>query len=148
MHTPGQQAFDTAALAFEALLSALGPGRHHLLISAHTALGSSATASVVVEGAPGGLVRTEKEGSLMFCYTLAQASAAFDCAVVFARTVAPDGGGKSVVQGWVLTGGWPRAMPAAKVFDAYCTDLATGDPLPPEPETEYVAGAPVTRPAT
>ncbi len=146
MHTPGPQAFDTGALAFEALLGALGLGHHHLLISAHTALGSSATASVVVEGAPGGLVRAEREGSLMFCYTLAQASAAFGCAVVFARTVAPDGDG-SVVQGWRLTDGWPRAMSAAEVFDAYCTDLATGEPLPPEPETEYLAGAPVTRPA-
>ncbi|MEU4898579.1 hypothetical protein AB0B12_39350 [Streptomyces sp. NPDC044780] len=149
MPTPAPQAFNTGVLAFEALLSALGPGHHHLLTSAHTPEGGSvATASVTVESAPDGRIRTEKEGALMFCHVLAQASLAFECGVVFARSVTPDGGGKVVVQGWVLTDGWPRSMSAAEVFNAYCTELATGDPVPPEPDTEYLAGAPVAPPAT
>ncbi|MDN3059370.1 hypothetical protein PH213_33520 [Streptomyces sp. SRF1] len=147
MHTPRPQAFDTGVLAFEALLGALGPGHHHLLISAHTPEGGSvATASVTVESAPDGHVRAEREGALMFCHVLAQASLAFERGAVFARSVTPDGGGKAVVQGWALIDGWPRSMSAAEVFNAYCTDLATGDPLPPEPDTEYLAGATVAPP--
>jgi len=34
-------------------------------------------------------------------------------------------------------------MEAADVFAAYCTDLATGDPIPPEPGTDYRAGTPL-----
>ncbi|MFE9687508.1 hypothetical protein [Streptomyces sp. NPDC006285] len=135
--------FDTAAQAFEALLDALGPGRHHLVCSAHSALGSFASASATVECAPGDQdqANADYEGWLMFCHLLAQTSITFRDAAIFARTYTTDS--TSVLRGWSVIEGWPQPMAAADVFAAYCTDLATGDPIPPEPGTDYQAGTPV-----
>ncbi|MFD3381339.1 MULTISPECIES: hypothetical protein [unclassified Streptomyces] len=135
--------FDTAARAFEALLDALGPGRHHLVCSAHTALGSFASASATVECPPDDQdqANADYEGWLMFCHLLAQTSIAFRDATIFTRTHTTDT--TSVLRGWKVTNGWPQPMAAADVFAAYCTDLATGDPIPPEPGTDYQAGTPL-----
>ncbi|MFE9881927.1 hypothetical protein [Streptomyces sp. NPDC005784] len=138
---------ETATLAFEALLDASGPGVHHLVCSATSALGSYASASVVVQLEPGDPVRADAdlEGSLMFCHVLAQTSRFFTCAAVFTRTYTP--GGACRVRGWTVVDGWPQPMQAADVFAAYCTDFTTGAPLPPEPGTDYQAGLPVPTPA-
>ncbi|MCW8103544.1 hypothetical protein [Streptomyces tauricus] len=145
MHNPATlpDPFETAAQAFSALLDALGPGRHQLVCSAHTALGSFASASVDAEYAPDDQdeVDADSEGWLMFCHLLAQTSIGFRDAAIFTRTYTTDSA--SVVRGWKVTNGWPYPMDAADVFATYCTDLATGDPLPPEPGTDYQAGTPL-----
>jgi len=84
--------FETAAQAFGALLDALGPGRHHLVCSAHTALGSFASASATVECAPDDQdqANADYEGWLMFCHLLAQTSISFRDAALFARTYTSD----------------------------------------------------------
>ncbi|WP_331732668.1 hypothetical protein [Streptomyces sp. NBC_00989] len=135
--------FETAAQAFGALLDALGPGRHHLVCSAHTALGSFASASATVECAPDDpdQVNADYEGWLMFCHLLAQTSIGFRDAALFVRSYTTDSA--SVLRGWHVADGWPQPMEAADVFSAYCTDLATGDPIPPEPGTDYQAGTPL-----
>ncbi|MFG3133710.1 hypothetical protein ACGFZU_39190 [Streptomyces tendae] len=139
--------FDTAAQAFEALLDALGPGRHHLVCSAHTSRGSFASASATVECTDDDRDQADAdyEGWLMFCHLLAQTSIAFRQATIFARTHTTDL--TSVLRGWRVTNGWPQPMAAADVFAAYCTDLATGDPIPPEPGTDYQAGTPLPTPS-
>ncbi|MFF3489100.1 hypothetical protein ACFYXC_38545 [Streptomyces sp. NPDC002701] len=136
--------FDTAAQAFEALLDALEPGRHRLVCSAHTALGSYASASASVECTPGDQdqVSAGYEGWLMFCHLLAQTSIAFRDAAIFARTYTTDS--TSVLRGWFVIEVRPQPMAAADVFAAYCTDLATGDPIPPEPRTDYQAVPPLS----
>lgn len=48
----------------------------------------------------------------------------------------------SRVLGWRLTDCTARPLNRAEIFDAYCTNPATGEPIPPESGTEY-ADAPV-----
>ncbi|WP_369228418.1 hypothetical protein AB5J52_48070 (plasmid) [Streptomyces sp. R39] len=136
--------FDTASQAFKALLDVLGPGRHQLTCSAQTLLGSYASATTSVEGGPDDQFRAQPdpEGWLMFCHLLAQTSIAFRHAAVFTRTYITDS--TSVVRGWSVIDGWPHPMGAADVFAAHCSDLASGDPIPPEPGTDYQAGALLT----
>ncbi|MCZ4610383.1 hypothetical protein O3S80_42800 [Streptomyces sp. Lzd4kr] len=132
--------FETAAQAFKALLDTLGAGRHHLVCSAHTDQGSFASVSTTVDRAPDDqdLMEADGEGSLMFCHLLAQTSLGYRDAAIFTRTYASED--RAVLRGWRVTAGWPEPMEAADVFAAYCTDLATGDPIPPEPGTDYQAG--------
>ncbi|GGX93825.1 hypothetical protein [Streptomyces fructofermentans] len=135
--------FETAAQAFGALLDALGPGHHHLLCSAYTPLGSFASASTTIECTPDqDHVDADYEGWLMFCHLLAQTSIAFRGATIFTRTYTTTS--TSVLRGWSVTNGWPHPMTANDVYTAYCIDPATGEPTPPEPDTDYQAGTPLT----
>ncbi len=47
------------------------------------------------------------------------------------------------VRGWRLRAGRAQPLTAAEVFDAYCTDPVTGEPVAPEPGVEYRAGTPL-----
>ncbi|WP_424214873.1 hypothetical protein ACN20G_23965 [Streptomyces sp. BI20] len=58
-----------------------------------------------------------------------------------ARTGRPDR-----VHGWRLTEGGLVPLSAGAVFDAYCTDPATGDPIGPEPGVDHCAGYPIPEP--
>lgn len=50
------------------------------------------------------------------------------------------------VRGWSFRDAWPRALSAAEVFTAYCTDADTGEPIPPEHGVDYAPGLPLTPP--
>lgn len=45
------------------------------------------------------------------------------------------------VRGWRLDRGLLHPLDEAQMFDAHCTDSASGEPIPPEPGVEYT-GAP------
>ncbi|WP_126898100.1 hypothetical protein [Streptomyces sp. WAC 01325] len=100
--------FETAAQAFKALLDTLGAGRHHLVCSAHTDLGSFASVSTTVDRAPDDqdLMEADGEGSLMFCHLLAQTSLGYRDAAIFTRTYASED--KAVLRGWRVTAGGPN----------------------------------------
>ncbi|MER0443079.1 hypothetical protein ABR738_00560 [Streptomyces sp. Edi4] len=46
-------------------------------------------------------------------------------------------GGDDQVRAWSIGGGAVSPLSRAEVFNAYCTDAATGEPIPPCPQTEY-----------
>ncbi|MGW5877280.1 hypothetical protein ACWFMI_12125 [Nocardiopsis terrae] len=46
-----------------------------------------------------------------------------------------------LVRGWYVTGHRLIPLDGARMFDAHCTDAASGEPLPPEHGVEYT-GAP------
>ncbi|MFD9484118.1 hypothetical protein ACFWBX_08950 [Streptomyces sp. NPDC059991] len=50
------------------------------------------------------------------------------------------------VRGWRLCNGRLHPLTAAEVFAAYCTDIDTGEPVPPEHGVDYQSGYPLTRP--
>ncbi|MGW7189831.1 hypothetical protein ACWGIP_11865, partial [Streptomyces sp. NPDC054838] len=50
------------------------------------------------------------------------------------------------VHGWRLDRGRLVALSAAAVFNAYCTDADTGEPVAPEPGVEYCPGYEVDEP--
>lgn len=50
------------------------------------------------------------------------------------------------IRGWIVVGGEWRAVSAAQLFNAMCTDAETGEPIPPEPAAEYLDAWPVAVP--
>ncbi|MGW1887792.1 hypothetical protein [Streptomyces sp. NPDC001970] len=135
-----------AYAAFEALLTALGQGSHHLTCCAEGADGQMVVACLQVE-----VDRTEPgpptasapvDDARVFTILLAAAMATGGGLV--SRTYRTNGG--SVVRGWKTQDGWPLPLTEAEVFSAFCTDALTGDPISPEPDTSYQPGIPlVTR---
>jgi hypothetical protein len=138
-----QQAFARATQALMRLLEAAGPGRHHLVCSVPAdAQGLLAALRTHVDerGRP---VFADPE-ALVFCAVLAAGIVTDSPGGVVLRSDA--GGGTDQVRGWSLRDGWLEPLTEAEVFDAYCTDPASGGPVPPEPGVEYRAGAALTPP--
>ncbi|MFR9675732.1 hypothetical protein [Streptomyces sp. TR02-1] len=141
------RAFRAATDAFDALLTALGPGRHHLVCSVDA---PESPLLAVLE------VRTTREGrreldgpdTTFFCAVLAVGLAHEASGGLVTRT-APSVSGRGrvpeTVRGWCLQGGWLAPLAEAEVFSAYCTHAETGEPLPPEPGVRYGAGIPLPR---
>lgn len=73
-----------------------------------------------------------------FCELLAIAITGAHLSGLAMRTA----GEKATVRGWKFTDGDPIPLNRAQTFKAYCTDAETGEPIPPDPDTEY-ADAPV-----
>ncbi|MFD6763556.1 hypothetical protein ACFWDW_31495 [Streptomyces roseolus] len=136
----GRDAFDRATRLLLALLDGAGSGTHHLVCSVpaaddhllavlHTARDDRGTnhhdptaatefaavlAAGIVLAAPGGLVlRATRPGR-------------------------PDR-----LHGWRLADGTLAPLTEAEVFAAYCTDVRTGEPLPPEHGVDHRAGFPL-----
>jgi len=42
------------------------------------------------------------------------------------------------IRGWIVTEGEWKAVTAAQLFNAMCTDPETEEPIPPEPAAEYL----------
>lgn len=127
---------------FGALLSALGEGTHFLLCAVPTPEGTLCGSTVIA--LDGEEVTTVLDECASFCVALAVGVSPAMCGGVVARTVMDDG--SDVVRGWKLADGWAQALNAAEVFDAYCTDRETGEPVPPEPGVDYRAGIPLPHP--
>lgn len=137
----GRAAFDRASHLLARLLEAAGPGTHHLVCTVpakderllavlHTTRGAG--------DAPDGPDRFEPSEGAEFAGVLAVGVALETRGGVVLRTTAPDT--RDRVYGWRLVRGSLVPLSAGEVFDAYCTDADTGEPVPPEPDVEYRAG--------
>ncbi|MFI2264090.1 hypothetical protein [Streptomyces tubercidicus] len=137
-------AFARATQALQQLLEALGNGTHHLVCS--VAAGDPPLLAVLHATAPEGTrLQLDESETLIFCTALAAGFALRTPGGIVSRTTTgPDG--HDTVRGWALHGSWPRALNAAEVFTAYCTDADTGDPIPPEHGVDYAPGLPLTPP--
>ncbi|MGK5500750.1 hypothetical protein [Streptomyces sp. URMC 125] len=125
------------------LLGAAGPGTHHLVCSV-TGTAGPLVAVLHAEAEPPAPPRTDPARELVFRAVLAAGLAAGRPGGVVMRTVR---GGREEVRGWSLAGGRLRPLTEAEVFSAYCTDVETGEPVPPEPGLAYRAGFPLPRPS-
>ncbi|MEV7089276.1 hypothetical protein AB0O07_25870 [Streptomyces sp. NPDC093085] len=152
----GRASFDRASHILLRLLTAAGPGTHHLVCSVPAAddqllavLHADTTDSTgntdTTDGTPPG------EGTFLEDAAVFDATEATEFVSVLAAGVALESGGGVVLRtsapgtpdrlhGWRLAAGDLVPLTAAEVFNAYCTDAETGDPLPPEPGAEYHAG--------
>nr|WSX19169.1 hypothetical protein OG690_04650 [Streptomyces tubercidicus] len=137
-------AFARATQALQQLLEALGNGTHHLVCS--VAAGDPPLLAVLHATAPeGARLQLDESETLIFCTALAAGFALRTPGGIVSRTTTgPDG--HDTVRGWALHDSWPRALNAAEVFTAYCTDADTGDPIPPEHGVDYAPGLPLTPP--
>jgi hypothetical protein len=134
-----QAAFDRATLAFTRLLESAGSGSHHLVCSVPLD-NVPLAAAVQAERDADGTVHLAETDALVLCTLLAAAIATGGPGGLVLRTGDGTPAAPDHVRGWTLRDGWPHPLTEAQVFDAYCTDAGTGDPVPPEPGVTYCAG--------
>ncbi|MCX5379568.1 hypothetical protein [Streptomyces sp. NBC_00091] len=135
----GQASFERAADMVERLVEGAGPGHHHLVCSIpaeHEQLIAVLHAEAAPE--PGARPRIEGRAGLDFVTVLAAGLALGGAGGLVLRSTTE--GFRDRVHGWRLDRGRLVTLTAAAVFDAYCTDADTGDPVAPEPGVEYCPG--------
>ncbi|MER5733807.1 hypothetical protein ABT084_36690 [Streptomyces sp. NPDC002138] len=141
----GHASFERAGLILRRLLERAGPGHHHLVCSVPTEdeqLVSVLHADTTDDGATP--PRVDAGENLDFVTVLATGLALGGPGGLVLRTTAGDP--RDRVHGWRLDRGRLVALSAAAVFNAYCTDAETGEPVPPEPGVEYCPGYEVDEP--
>ncbi|MFC9298814.1 hypothetical protein ACFTWH_31030 [Streptomyces sp. NPDC057011] len=142
----GQASFERAAAALERLLAGAGPGHHHLVCSVPT----EAEQLVAVlhadtgDGRAAAPPRIEGREALDFVTVLAAGLALGGPGGLVLRSTTE--GNRDRVHGWRLDRGRLTVLSAAAVFNAYCTDADTGEPVAPEPGVEYCPGYEVDAP--
>ncbi|WP_340556207.1 hypothetical protein [Streptomyces sp. GSL17-111] len=139
---PGPGATDRARTALGRLLDVAGPGSHHLVCSVSPTSGGAGLPLVAALGVPRGAAASTAAHPgdtevLLFTTVLAAGLATGAPGGVVLRTTRA---GRQTVRGWRLHGDWLRPLTEAEVFAAYCTDPATGAPVPPEPGVAYRPG--------
>ncbi|KUJ65476.1 hypothetical protein ACZ90_47135 [Streptomyces albus subsp. albus] len=143
----GEAAGRRAARLLRELLTAAGPGFHHLVCSVPAPRALIAALHAEVPPATDGRAAEPwliEADALLFSAVLAAGIVTGGPVGVVLRTVADDL--PETVRGWALDEDWLRPLTEAEVFAAYCTDAETGEPIPPEHGVEYRAGFPLTRP--
>ncbi|MEU9378954.1 hypothetical protein AB0D94_35085 [Streptomyces sp. NPDC048255] len=141
----GQASFERAAAALRRLLADAEPGHHHLVCSVPTETEQLvAVLHAQTSGDPEALPQVEGRQSLDFVTVLAAGLALGGPGGLVLRSTAE--GCRDRVHGWRLDRGRLTALSAAAVFNAYCTDADTGDPVAPEPGVEYCPGYEVDDP--
>jgi hypothetical protein len=138
-----QEGFGRASQALMKLIRSAGPGRHHLVCSvpaAHAPL----LAALHTDQDGDGRVHLAENDALVFCTVLAVGIVTETPGGVVLRS--ETAGGPDQVSGWSLRDGWLQPLSEGEVFNAYCTDAESGEPVPPEPGVEYRAGTPLTPP--
>ncbi|SDJ85513.1 hypothetical protein [Streptomyces indicus] len=132
----GRAAFARAAALLTQVLDAIAHGTHHLVCS--TPLPThDLTAALHAATDPDGRIHLDEDAALHFTSVLAVALATRSAGGLVVRTRRP--GTHDRVQGWRLRGELLLPLTAAEVFDAYCTDVDSGEPLPPESGVDYCA---------
>ncbi|MFD9412999.1 hypothetical protein ACFWBN_39210 [Streptomyces sp. NPDC059989] len=141
----GQASFERAAAALERLVAGAGRGHHHLVCSVPTeAEQLVAVLHADVGDDPEAPPRIEGREGLDFVTVLAAGLALGGPGGLVLRSTTE--GFRDRVHGWRLDRGRLTALSAAAVFNAYCTDADTGDPVAPEPRVEYCPGYEVDAP--
>ncbi|WMX48064.1 hypothetical protein RGF97_29135 [Streptomyces roseicoloratus] len=139
----GRASFDRASQLLLLLLDAAGPGTHHLVCSV-PAEGDQLIATLHVTRESTGPARMDSSEGAEFVTVLAAGLALNSPGGLVLRTTTP--GDRDRLHGWRLHAGQLRPLTEAQVFDAYCTDARTGEPIAPEPRVDYRPGFLLTPP--
>lgn len=139
----GTASFERATEALRRLVDRAGPGHHHLVCSV-PAQDEQLVAVLHADTGPGGRHRVDGRDGLDFVTVLAAGLALGGPGGLVLRTTAE--GDRDRVHGWRLDRGRLVPLSAAAVFNAYCTDADTGEPVGPEPGVEYCPGYEVDEP--
>ncbi|MFM9373517.1 hypothetical protein [Streptomyces sp. Da 82-17] len=130
----GLAAFTRAALLLSRILDTATPGMQHIVCSV-TLDTTPLLGSLHAERTADGLLHLDETEALEVTTVLAVGIAKQSPGGLVQRTTAP--GRPDRVCGWRLHGEHLKPLTEAQVFDAYCTDAHTGDPVPPEPGLDY-----------
>lgn len=130
----GRAAFIRAAHLLTRVVDTAGPGHLHLVCSVSTAP-DTLLAVLRVENRTGDAIRLDESEALEFTTVLALGIATRSAGGLVMRTTAPDTTDR--VYGWRLRGENLEPLTASEVFDAYCTDVESGDLVSPESGVDY-----------
>ncbi|MEV0092696.1 hypothetical protein [Streptomyces sp. NPDC050738] len=136
----GESSYGHASRALLHLLDGAGSGIHHLVCSVPTE-DEPLLAVLHAERLTGEPARIDHADGAAFLTVLAAGIAIESPGGVVLRTRRP--GRPDQVHGWKLDRGHLAPLTAGEVFNAYCTDAETGDPVAPESGVEYCAGFPL-----
>ncbi|MEU7379603.1 MULTISPECIES: hypothetical protein [unclassified Streptomyces] len=132
----GRAAFARAADLVVRVLDTAPPGNRHLVCSV---TGTPETLLAVLHADDeGDATQLDEAEALEFTTVLALGIATDGPGGLVMRTTAP--GTADRVYGWRLRAGGLEPLTAGEVFDAYCTDIESGDLISPESGVDY--GAP------
>ncbi|MGW1290930.1 hypothetical protein ACWD4N_47150 [Streptomyces sp. NPDC002586] len=130
----GRTAFARASGLLARTLDAARPGNRHLVCSV-SAAPETLVAVLHADTDPDGASELDEAEALEFTTVLALGLAARSPGGLVIRTSAP--GAPDQVYGWRLRQGDLEPLTAGQVFDAYCTDPASGDLVSPDSEVDY-----------
>ncbi|MFB6567575.1 hypothetical protein [Streptomyces noursei] len=145
-HDLAHAAFTRATTALHHLITALGDGTHHLVCTLPDTTGPLRAYLLATTGPDGTPPRLPESETLAFCTVLAAALARPAPGALVCRTTPTRGATPATVRGWRLRDAWPTPLSAAEIFDAYCTDPETDEPIPPEHHVDYAPGLPLPPP--
>ncbi|MFG3587333.1 hypothetical protein [Streptomyces sp. NPDC047990] len=130
----GRASFARASHLLARVLETAGPGERHLVCSVSTEP-EPLVAALRADDDAEGIARLDEAEALEFTTVLALGIATRSAGGVVMRTTAPATTDR--VYGWRLRGDGLDPLTAGEVFDAYCTDVASGDLVPPESGVDY-----------
>ncbi|GLP72749.1 hypothetical protein TUSST3_93650 [Streptomyces sp. TUS-ST3] len=130
----GRAAFTRASDLLVRILDTALPGEHHLVCSV-TGTPETLVAVLHSDESTEGAVQLDEAEALEFTTVLALGIATQSPGGLVMRTSAP--GTTDRIYGWRLRGDGLEPLTAGEVFDAYCTDLDSGDLISPESDVDY-----------
>ncbi|MET9895005.1 hypothetical protein ABZZ47_33295 [Streptomyces sp. NPDC006465] len=130
----GRTSFVRAAHLLTRVVDTASPGDLHLVCSV-SAAPDTLVAVLRAEERTEGATRLDEAEALEFTTVLALGIATASAGGLVMRTTAPDTTDR--VYGWRLRGDSLEPLTAAEVFDAYCTDIESGDLVSPESGVDY-----------
>ncbi|MFJ9154729.1 hypothetical protein ACIRP7_43365 [Streptomyces sp. NPDC102270] len=130
----GRAAFTRASDLLVRILDTARPGEHHLVCSI-TGTPETLVAVLHSDEDTDGAVQLDEAEALEFITVLALGLATQCPGGLVMRTSAP--GTTDRIYGWRLRGDGLEPLTAGEVFDAYCTDIESGDLISPESDVDY-----------
>ncbi|MGX1912958.1 hypothetical protein ACWIID_29525 [Streptomyces phaeochromogenes] len=132
----GRVAFVRASDLLVRILDASGPGERHLVCSVSTEP-ETLVAVLRADDDQHGTPHLDEAEALEFTTVLAVGIATQSPGGLVMRAGTPDSTDR--VYGWRLRGEGLEPLTAGEVFDAYCTDVESGDLVSPESGVDYCA---------
>ncbi|MGV9457009.1 hypothetical protein [Streptomyces sp. NPDC003635] len=130
----GRAAFARASSLLVRILDTARPGQRHLVCSVSGT--PEALVSVLhADEDAGGNTELDEAEALEFTTVLALGIATRSTGGLVMRTSTP--GTTDTIYGWRLRGDGLEPLTAGEVFDAYCTDVESGDLISPESNVDY-----------
>ncbi|MGP4092242.1 hypothetical protein [Streptomyces sp. KR55] len=129
----GRAAFARATNLLVRILDTAPPGNRHLVCSVSAT--PETLVAVLHADDTDGTTRLDEAEALEFSTVLALGIATQTPGGLVMRTTTP--GTADRIYGWRLRGDGLEPLSAGEVFDAYCTDVESGDLIAPESDVDY-----------
>jgi hypothetical protein len=133
----GRAAFTRASRLLGRVLETAPPGSRHLVCSVSGHPDETLVSALLVDEETDGTPHFDEAEALEFTSVLALGLATHSPGGLVMRISPPNGPDR--IHGWRLRGYGLQPLTAAEVFDAYCTDVESGDLVSPESNVDYCA---------